>query len=94
MTMRMKAGAAAISGHPIVPHSAPYDRPPWTSAEQLQRIEAMSKQINDYVLAMTRAYMCGGTSEEAKHRAVGAFYDRMIFFERQLARIYEEFQLD
>jgi hypothetical protein len=94
MTMKMKPEAAATSRLQIVPHAAPYDRPPWTSAERVQRIEAMGRQINDYVRSMTQAYVRGGTSEEAKHRAVAAFYDRMTSFERQLARIYEEHRLE
>ena len=66
---------------------------PWTTEERLQRIEAMGQRIDVYIQFMCQIAKMGGTSTEAKDKAVTDFYDRMVVLERQLNRIQEDLQL-
>jgi len=68
--------------------------PPWTSAERLQRIEALGQRINKYVQFMCEAGKLNATSAEANERAIIAFYEQIVVMERQLGRIHDEFQLE
>jgi hypothetical protein len=76
------------------------DLPPWpgqavpyTTDERLLRIEALGKRVNEYVQFMCQVGGLGGTSAEAKERAVVAFCERLTVLERQLGRIQEELRL-
>ncbi len=67
--------------------------PPITTEERLVRIRTLGQRIHCCI-----QYMCGiakipGSSVEAKDKAVAIFYDRLLAFERELARIQEELQL-
>jgi hypothetical protein len=74
--------------------SAPLPKPaPLTTAERLQRIEAMGQRIEGYVQFICRVGDLTGTSAEAKEAAITAFHDRLERLESQLARIQEELKL-
>jgi hypothetical protein len=67
--------------------------PPLSTAEHLQRIAALGRQVAEYVEFMAQVGGLSGTSAEARDRAVAAFYERLTVLEGQLARIYEELRL-
>ena len=75
------------------PNAGPWYTPPWTTAERLQRIEALGPQSTRYIQYICQVDSLDGTSAEAKEKAVIAFYDRLLVLERQLGRIQEELQL-
>jgi hypothetical protein len=75
------------------PQAMPWQTPPWTTEERLQCIAALGQRIDKYVQDMCKVGRLGGTSAEAKDKAVAAFYERMVVLERQLARIQEELRL-
>jgi hypothetical protein len=68
--------------------------PPWTTAERLQRIEAMGQRINVYVQFMCQVGTLKGSSAEATEKAVSAFYEEMVVLERQLGAIHDAFKLE
>ena len=67
--------------------------PPITTEERLSRIRSLGQRIHSYVQFMIAIGKLSGTSTEAKDKAVSIFYDRLVTFERELARIQEELQL-
>ena len=79
-----------VAGLPL----SPWQTPPWTTGERLQRIEAMGQRINGYVQFMCQIGNLNGTSAEAKEKAVVAFYEQMVVLERQLGRIQDALQLE
>jgi hypothetical protein len=68
--------------------------PPWTTEERQQRIEAMGQRIEGYVQFMCQAGNLNTASDEAREKAVTAFYEQMVVVERQLRRIHDDFQLE
>lgn len=62
--------------------------------ERLQRIEAMGLRIHGYVQFMCQVGSLDGTSDEAKERAVTAFYERMVVVDNQLNRIQEDLRME
>jgi hypothetical protein len=75
------------------PPTGPWATAPRTPEERLRRIEALGRQITEYVGFMCQAGTLGGTSAEAKEKALAAFYDRLVVAERQLGRIHDELRL-
>ncbi|MCI0462700.1 MAG: hypothetical protein L0Z62_37605 [Gemmataceae bacterium] len=73
--------------------AGPWQTPPWTTSERLQRIEVMGQRIHGYIQFIGTVGNLNGTSAEAKEKAVAAFYDRIVVLERQLGRIQEDLQL-
>jgi hypothetical protein len=71
----------------------PGPAPPCTTEERLLHIEALGKRVHGYVEFMCQVGGMGGTSAEAKERAVVDFYERLTVLERQLGRIHEELRL-
>lgn len=67
---------------------------PWTHEERLQRIEAMGERIAGYVRFMCQVGNLAGASDEAKTKAVAAFYEKMVTVERQLGQIHDGFRLE
>jgi hypothetical protein len=67
--------------------------PPLTMEARLQRIEFLGQRVQGHVQWMCRIGSLGGTSGEAKDRAIVAFYERITDLERQLSRIQEELKL-
>jgi hypothetical protein len=68
-------------------------RPELTTAERLRAIEQMCQRVNGYAQFMSGALDLPGSSAEAKEKAVAAFYEQMVAFELQLARIHEGLKL-
>ena len=94
--MAPKAKTPARSAAPPIVTEPPAALPqtaPWTTEERLQRIAAMGQRIDGYIQYMCQVGNLGGTSAEAKEKAVTAFYERLLVLERQLGRIQEELQL-
>ena len=71
----------------------PGQAPPCTTEERLLHIAALGKRVQGHVEFMGQVGGLGGTSAEAKERAVVAFYERLAALERQLDRIQEELRL-
>ncbi len=82
----------SISTTPLAPFPSP--TPPWTLAERLHRIEALSKRIESYIQYISQIGGMKGASEEVKERAVKAFYEQLVVVERQLGRIHDELKLE
>jgi len=66
---------------------------PLTTESRLECIEALAEKIEGYIRFMCTAGSLSGTSNEAKEKAVIAFYERMVVLERQLGRIQEDLRL-
>jgi hypothetical protein len=66
---------------------------PLTTESRLACIEALAEKIEGYIRFMCTAGSLNGTSSEAREKAVIAFYERMVVFERQLGRIQEDLRL-
>lgn len=66
---------------------------PTSTEEQVRRIQATGERINGHVQFMCAVGTLGGTSEEAKARAIVAFAEQMALMERELGRIAEELRL-
>jgi hypothetical protein len=66
---------------------------PQNTKERLAHINALSARVAKYVRGLRTAGPCQGASAEAKEKAVEVFYERLASLERQLGRIYEEYQL-
>jgi hypothetical protein len=75
------------------PDDGPWQTPPETTAERLQRITTLGRRIHEYVQFMRRVGKLNGTSSEAREKAVAAFYEQMALLERQLSRIQEDLRL-
>jgi hypothetical protein len=93
MTTNANAPSAAAPPARITAPVGPWLTPPWTTAERLQRIEAMGLRINGYVQFMCQVESLNGTSAEAKERAVTIFYERMVVVESQLRGIQDALRL-
>ncbi len=92
--MKATSPSRAAPLHPEKgPLAAPWPAPPWTMEERLQRIRAMSQQINGYIQFICQIDELNGSSAEAKERAVAALYERMVIVASQLGRIKEDLQL-
>jgi len=89
-TSRLAPGSPIPQGTPT---ASPYADTPWTQEKRLQRIEKMGQRITGYVQFMCTVAALNGTSDEAKERAVTAFYEKMAVLERQLSKIKEDLQL-
>ena len=77
----------------VMPPPGLSQTPPWTTEERLQRIEAMGQRIQACVQFMCQIGGLGGTSGEAKDRAVAAFHERLSVLESELSRIREDLEL-
>ncbi len=66
---------------------------PQNTDERLAHINALGARVAKYVRAFKTARPTNGLSAEAREKAVAVFYERLACLERQLSRIYEEFQL-
>lgn len=71
-----------------------WQTPPCTTEERVQRIEVMGQRITEYIRFFCQLGNLGGTSAEAKEKAVIAFYEQMVVVERQLGRIQGNLQLE
>jgi hypothetical protein len=92
MTAKVKPRPTAV-----LPAAEPppedWTEPPATTADCLARIRALRQRIDGHVRFMCAVAKMEGASEEAKHRAAEAFYDRLRALERALGRIQEELRL-
>lgn len=68
--------------------------PPCTTADRLQRIEAMGLRITGYVQFMSQIGNLNGSSSEVKDKAVAAFYEHLFVLEHHLGRIQEGLKLE
>ena len=66
---------------------------PHTTAERLAHIHALAARVTKYARGLRTAGQLHGVSAEAKEKAVAVFYERLAVLERQLGRIYEDYQL-
>jgi hypothetical protein len=67
---------------------------PSTPEQRRERIQALGERVAGYVRFMCDMGTTGGTSAEAKERALTTFYERLLVVERQLGRIQEELLLE
>ncbi|HXG10813.1 MAG TPA: hypothetical protein VNK04_13730 [Gemmataceae bacterium] len=87
---KAKAAAAIIEPEPL-PET--WHVPPMTKEECLERIQLLGVRVGNYIRFMNGIDNVKGTSEEARQRALTAFYDRLLLLERELGRIQEDLQL-
>jgi hypothetical protein len=66
---------------------------PQTTDERLAHIRALGARVAKYVRGVRATAPPNGASAEAREKAVAIFYEHLADLERQLSRIYEEFQL-
>jgi hypothetical protein len=93
MTTKEKIRSAAVpldGGLPI--HS--WSTPPSTTEDRLERIRALGIRIDGYIQHMCAVDSLGGTSLEAKEKAVVVFYECLQSFEQRLARIQDNLRLE
>ena len=94
MTTKAKAASRIAVPLPLEqPYAGPWPVPPRTTAEYLQRIEAMGQRIKGYVQFICKVGTLNGTSAEARDKAIAAFYERMVALERQLGRVQDDLRL-
>lgn len=67
--------------------------PPATMEEYVLHIRVLGKRLEEHVDFMCAAEKLGGSSAEAKRKALAQFYTRLNFLESELGRIKEELQL-
>jgi hypothetical protein len=61
--------------------------------EYVLHIRVLGKRLEEHVDFMCLAETLGGTSAEAKRKALSQFYTRLTILELELGRIKEELQL-
>jgi hypothetical protein len=93
MTTKTKPLSLAALGLQAELPPSPWQSPPRTQAERLQRIESMGQRLTGYIRFICQVESLNGSSPEAKDRAVTAFYERLLTLESQLRRIQEELRL-
>jgi hypothetical protein len=93
MKMRHKDSALAVDPAVQALLAGPWLTPAWTMQERVHRIEGLGQKIAGYVDFMCQIARVEGVSEEAKERAVAAFYERMLLVEKQLGRLQEDLRL-
>lgn len=93
MASKAKAPPVAAPAAAEEAQTGPWLTPAWTMEERLRRIEAMGQRIHGYIQFMSQVGSLSGTSDEAKERAVTAFYERMVVVDRQLGRIHDDLRL-
>ena len=76
------------------PRTVPGPTNPGTQEERLRCIEALGERLRGHVQFMCQVGGLGGSSAEAKERAVTAFYERLVVAEGQLDRIQESLRLE
>jgi hypothetical protein len=82
---------AARPDTPLPP--APSQPPCLTTEERLLQIELLGQRINGYVQFIREVGVLGGSSAEAKARAVADFYEQLVLLEGRLRRIHEDLRL-
>jgi hypothetical protein len=91
VTVKVKSKPAA-SGE-VEPLPEAWNVPPANMGECLERIRALGHRVDNYVRFMKGIDGVKGTSAESRSRALTAFYERMLMFDRELGRVQEELQL-
>lgn len=74
--------------------SGPWNAPPGTPEERLERLRSMGEKIGGYIRFMCDLERLVGASAEAKEKSLVAFYDRLVTAERQLGLIQEKLRLE
>lgn len=94
MTQKTKAPPRPAKRRPKeVVAPVPVPVAPGTIEDRLRAIDELKEQIVGHAGYIAKVVAMTGTSSESKERAVAAFYDRMVVFERQLSRIRDDLQL-
>jgi hypothetical protein len=94
--MTMKTIPPSRSGARLdtpLPPPAPSLLPCLTTQDRLQQIEVLGQRINGYVQFIREVGVLGGSSGEARARAVADFYEQLVILEGRLCRIQEELRL-
>jgi hypothetical protein len=76
-----------------LPPPTPWQRPCLTTEDRLQQIELLGQRINGYVQFIREVGALGGSSDEAKDRAVANFYEQLAVLDGRLRRIQEDLRL-
>ena len=90
--MRTTPQRAAVHPAPEVPPDLGLSAP-WTTDERIVHIQALGQRIDRHIRFICAVGDLGGTSREAKDKAVAVFYERLLSFERQLERIHQDLEL-
>lgn len=95
MAAKAKAPARSVAvPTDELPVSGPWFTPPATTADRLVQIRALGKRIDGYIRFICAAGSLGGTSAEAKEKAVAVFYECLQTLERRLDRIQDDLRLE
>jgi hypothetical protein len=92
ITVKAKSKPAVNSVEPE-PLPEAWQLPPATKEECIDRIRTLGHRVEAYVRFMKAIENVPGTSAESRQKALTAFYERMLFFDRELGRIQEDLQL-
>src|SRR5262245_43924881 len=92
LNAKVKSKPAANSVEPE-PLPEAWQVPPATKEECIDRIRILGHRVESYVRFMKAIEHVLGTSAESRQKALTAFYERMLFFDRELGRIQEDLQL-
>jgi hypothetical protein len=92
MTTKAIARSAAVPAG-VVPPSNSWFTPPLTTEDRLVRIRALGQCIAGHVEFMCAIGSLGGTSLEAKEKAVVVFHDCLQTLEEKLDRIQDNLRL-
>jgi hypothetical protein len=79
---------------PVEPLLQLLQKPPASREELLVHIKGLGKLITSYVQEMSQIDKRTGLSEEAKARAITAFYEQLARSESRLRSIHEAWQLE
>jgi hypothetical protein len=82
--------SAARLDTPLPPPPLP---PCLTTADRLEQIEVLGQRINGYIQFIREVGALGGSSGEAKDRAVADFYEHLAVLDGRLCRIQEDLRL-
>ncbi|MCI0684149.1 MAG: hypothetical protein L0Y71_18730 [Gemmataceae bacterium] len=88
ITKAITSARSADDALPPVWRTTPLD-----SDECRQRIAMLGRRITGYIDFMCQTTGPEIASAEAREKAVAAFYEKLLFVERQLARIHDAFRL-
>jgi len=93
MTTKADSQPTAVPGDGVPP-SDPRFTPPSTTDDRLVHIRALGQRIDGYIQFMCAVGSLGGTSLEAKEKAVAVFHECLQSLEQKLCRIQDNLRLE
>ncbi len=92
--VKSRSAAATVVARPAITYrSTSWSAPPLNTEEYLLRIQTLGERVDGYIEFMCAVGTMNGSSTEAKHKAVGLFYEQLLVMEQELGRIQENLRL-